>query len=59
MAGRLRVRASLAPGKQVALDQGEEMDSEFMGQGLVTVIVDLAGGPVCFCFHRPLVWEMG
>jgi hypothetical protein len=49
----------LAPGQQVAFDQGEEMNAEFMGQGFVALRVAAGGVLVCFCFHRPRVWTMG
>ena len=47
--------------QQVALDQGEQVCSQFVGQGFAVTSGDgaVAGAGVVFCFHRPRVWEMG
>ncbi len=48
-------RRGLAPGQQVAFDQGEEVRAQFVGQRFVVPgpAGPVAGREVCFCFHRP------
>lgn len=50
-----------ATGQQVALDQGEDMHAQFVGQWIVATGIRgaVTGTGVVFCFHHPRVSTMG
>ena len=60
LAGARRVLRS-TPGQQVALDQGEHVHAQLVGQWIVAADAEgaVTGTGVVFCFHRPRVSTMG
>jgi len=45
-------------GKEVPLDQREEVRADLVGQRFLVLTVTVLAESV-FCFHRPRVWAMG